>query len=213
MIKNKKILAVIPARGGSKGIPRKNIKLIAGKPLLTWSVLAAKESKYLDAVVVSTDDAEIKKVALKAGSEVLDRPKKYATDKATTISVLQHAIEKLQGYDAIVLLQPTSPLRTGKLIDQAIERFFKKKADTLATGYICKDYEWGSTNNIPRQKLKGWFYDDGNIYVQSINHIKKGQWTGKKLEPMIIDKHYNFEIDDETDFHIVEQLMKKYLLS
>ncbi|OGZ64139.1 MAG: hypothetical protein A3A98_04130 [Candidatus Staskawiczbacteria bacterium RIFCSPLOWO2_01_FULL_40_39] len=211
MIKSKKILAVIPARGGSKTIPRKNIKLIHGKPLVVWSILAAKNSKYLDKIIVSTDDKEIAKIAIKAGAEVLDRPKKYATDKATTISVLQHAIKEVPGYDAIVLLQPTSPLRTGKLIDKAVERFIKSKADTLATGYICKEYEWGTTNNIPRQKLKGWFYDDGNIYVQSAEHLKKGQWTGKKLEKMVIEKHYNFEIDDENDFYIVEQLMKRYL--
>lgn len=211
MIKSKKILAVIPARGCSKTIPRKNIKLIHGKPLVVWSILAAKNSKYLDKIIVSTDDKEIAKIAIKAGAEVLDRPKKYATDKATTISVLQHAIKEVPGYDAIVLLQPTSPLRTGKLIDKAVERFIKSKADTLATGYICKEYEWGTTNNIPRQKLKGWFYDDGNIYVQSAEHLKKGQWTGKKLEKMVIEKHYNFEIDDENDFYIVEQLMKRYL--
>ncbi len=210
MINGKKILAIVPARGGSKGIPKKNTKLINGKPLVVWSVLAAKNSKYIDRVIVSTDSKEIATIVKKVGSEVLNRPKKYATDKATTISVLQHAIKEIPGYDAVVLLQPTSPLRTGKLIDQAVERFIKSKADTLATGYICKDYEWGKHNNVPRQKLRGWFYDDGNIYVQSISHIQEGKWYGDKLERMIIDKHYNFEIDDMTDFYIIEHLMKKF---
>ena len=211
MINNKKIIAIIPARGGSKGIPQKNIKIICQKPLLAWSILAAKKSKYIDRVIVSTDDKEISDISKKWGAEVLNRPKKYATDKATTIQVLQHAIKEIPDYDIIILLQPTSPLRTGKLIDKATEKFIKSKADTLATGYICKEYEWGTTNNTPRQKLKGWFYDDGNIYIHKPDYLKKGKWVGKKLERMLVDKIYNFEIDDEIDFFIVEKLMKKYL--
>lgn len=211
MKNNKKILAVIPARGGSKGVPRKNIKLINGKPLLVWSVLAAKNSKYIDKIIVSTEDKEIAGIASAAGAEILDRPVRFATDGASNVQVLQHAISKLPEYEIVVLLQPTSPLRTGELIDKAVERFFQKQADTLATGYICKDYEWGTKNNIPRQKLKGWFYDDGNIYVHKLSHIKKGNWVGKKLERMIIDRFYNFEIDDMVDFCVVENLMKKYL--
>jgi N-acylneuraminate cytidylyltransferase len=210
MIGNKKVIAVIPARGGSKGIPRKNIKLINGKPLLIWSILSAKNSKYIDKIIVSTEDKEIAAVSTSAGAEVLERPKKYAADFATTIEVLQHAIKEIPDYDIIILLQPTSPLRTGGLIDEAIERFVKSKADTLATGYICKDYEWGTKNNIPRQKLKGWFYDDGNIYIHKTDYLKQGNWTGKKKEKMIIEKKYNFEIDDEIDFYIVEKLMQKY---
>lgn len=212
MIKNKKILAIIPARGESRGIPQKNIKMIRGKPLVARSILAAKDSKYIDKIVVSTDSKKIAGVSKNWGAEVLNRPKKYATDTATTISVLQHAIKEIPGYDVIVLLQPTSPLRTGELIDRALEEFISSKADTLATGYICKDYEWGSTNNIPRQKLKGWFYDDGNIYIHKSEYLKKGKWVGKKLKKMIIDKIYNFEIDDETDFYIVENLMKRHSL-
>ena len=186
--------------------------MICGKPLLAWSILAAKKSKYIDKIVVSTEDKKISIVAKKWGAEVLDRPKKYATDTATTIQVLKHAIKEIPGYDAIILLQPTSPLRTGKLIDNAIEKFIETKVDTLATGYICKEYEWGKTNNIPRQKLKGWFYDDGNIYIHKLDYLKKGKWIGKKLERMIVDEHFNFEIDAQVDFYIMENLMKKYLL-
>jgi len=211
MINNQKIIAIIPARGQSKSIPKKNIKQIYGKPLLAWSILVAKDSKYIDKIVVSTEDAEISNIAKEWGAEVLKRPKKYATDTATTVQVLQHAIKKIPGYDIIVLLQPTSPLRLHKIIDKAIEKFIESKADSLATGYICKDYEWGTTENTPRQELKGWFYDDGNIYVHKPDHIKEGKWVGKKKEKMLIDKHFNFEIDDEIDFYIVENLMKKHL--
>jgi CMP-N-acetylneuraminic acid synthetase len=210
MINNKKVIAIIPARGGSKTIPQKNIKTICNRPLIAWSILAAKGSKYIDKIIVSTDDKEIADISKNWGAEVLDRPKKYATDTATTISVLQHAIKEIPGHDIIVLLQPTSPLRANGMIDAAIEKFIKSKADTLATGYICKDYEWGTTNNIPRQKLKGWFYDDGNIYIHKPDHLIKGKWTGKKMEKMLIDKVYNFEIDDQVDFYIIEKLMEKY---
>lgn len=211
MINDKKVIAVIPARGGSKGIWRKNIKILLGRPLLFWSIKAAKESKHVDRIIVSTEDSEIAAISRRFGAEVLPRPKNLATDTATTISVLKHVIEKIPETDVIVLLQPTSPVRTGNLIDKALERFVKSKADTLATGYICRDYEWGTMNNLPRQKLKGWFYDDGNVYIHKKDYLKKGKWYGKKREKMIIDKIYNFEIDDEIDFFIIKSLMKNYL--
>ncbi|MFH1894579.1 MAG: acylneuraminate cytidylyltransferase family protein [Patescibacteria group bacterium] len=211
MINNKKVIAIIPARGGSKGIPRKNIKVLLGKPLLFWSIKAAKESKYVDRIIVSTEDSEIAEVSRCFGAEVLSRPKNLAADTATTISVLKHVIEKIPEADIVVLLQPTSPVRTGGLIDKAIEKFIKSRADTLATGYICRDYEWGTVNNLPRQKLKGWFYDDGNIYIHRKDYLERGKWFGKKLEKMIIGKVYNFEIDDEIDFFIIEALMENYL--
>ncbi len=207
MKNNQKITAVIPARGGSKGIPRKNIKIFCGKPLTVWSIEAAKESKYIDRIIVSTEDKEIGEIAKKAGAEVLWRPKELASDTATTISVLQHAIENISS-DIIVLLQPTSPIRVDNLIDRAIERFFKSGADTLATGCLRHDYQWGLFNNVPRQQLKDWFYDDGNVYIHKPDYLKQGKWFGKKLEQMAVDRHYNFEIDDELDFFITESIMK-----
>src|SRR4051812_20547181 len=110
-------LGVIPARGGSKGIPRKNIKMIAGKPLIAWTIEAAKKSKLMDRFVVSTEDAEIAQIARKYGADVLDRPKSLATDTATGISVIQHAVSVFDPKN-VVLLQPTSPIRSKGLIDQ-----------------------------------------------------------------------------------------------
>lgn len=205
-----RITAIIPARGGSKGLPRKNIKTLCGKPLITWSIEAAKESEYINRIIVSTEDIEIAKIADKEGVEILWRPEKLATDTATTISVLQHVLKKIEA-DIVVLLQPTSPIRINNLIDRAIKRFLDSGADSLATGFICHDYQWGMFNNLPRQQLKGWFYDDGNVYVHKAAHLKEGKWFGEKREKMIIDRYYNFEIDDEIDFLIVETLMKKYL--
>lgn len=213
MEKDKKpvILGVIPARGGSKGIPRKNLKKICGKPLIYWSIRAAKQSKLLTEFIVSTEDAEIKAAARKFGAAVMDRPASLAKDRSTTLAVLQDIVTRRPDVDVIVLLQPTSPLRTGALIDTCIKKFFKSGADTLATGFQSFEYEWGSTQNTPRQELTGWFYDDGNVYVNKASVIRSGKWVGKKKFPMIVDKIFNPEIDDMVEFYIVEQLMKKYL--
>jgi CMP-N-acetylneuraminic acid synthetase len=204
------ILGVIPARGGSKGIPRKNLKMIAGKPLIVWSIEAAKRSKKMDRFVVSTEDAEIAEVSKKAGAEVLWRPKELADDGATTIAVLQHIVRQ-EKPDTLVLLQPTSPIRIGGIIDKAIERFFAGGADTVATGFTTYQYEWGTMDNVPRQKMKGWFYDDGNVYVHKTPHLAAGHWYGEKREQMIIPDHSNYEIDNETQFWAVEAIMLKLI--
>jgi len=203
------VLGIIPARGGSKGIKRKNLEMICGKPLIYWSIVAAKKSKLLDRFVVSTEDKKIKNVAKRFGAEVLDRPPYLAADSSTTISVLQHILNNDIDADIVVLLQPTSPIRDGTLIDKCISTFLEKQPDVLATGFRTYQYGWGENQNVPRQKLKGWFYDDGNIYVFKASNVKKGIWCGGKKYPMIIDKICNFEIDDEIDFSIVEMLMKK----
>ncbi|MBI3298565.1 MAG: acylneuraminate cytidylyltransferase family protein [Elusimicrobia bacterium] len=204
------ILAVIPARGGSKGIPRKNLKPIAGKPLIVWSIEAAKRAKRLDRVVVSTEDPEIAAVSRAAGAEVLDRPAELATDGATTAAVLQHAVKTLQP-DTLVLLQPTSPIRVGGIIDDAVARFLASGADTLATGFTSYQYEWGTMGNVPRQQMKGWFYDDGNVYVHKTAHLHEGRWFGDKREPMLLEDYHNMEIDSEAQFWAVEAIMLKLL--
>src|SRR5260370_29576016 len=104
------ILGITPARGGSKGLPKKNIRLIAGKPLLAWSIEAARDSKLLDRYVVSTESAEIANVAREHGAEVVDRPAELATDEASTMSVLQHALTQVPA-DVVVVLQATCPIR------------------------------------------------------------------------------------------------------
>src|SRR3989338_7231045 len=137
------ILGIIPARGGSKAIPRKNIKMIAGKPLIAWTIESAKRSSLLDNFVVSTEDKEIAEISKKYGAEVVVRPDELATDEATTLSVLQHVLSVIES-DTVVLLQPTSPVRDTNLIDKCIRRFRERGADTLATGFICKFMEYGT---------------------------------------------------------------------
>mgnify|MGYP006095526973 CR=1 FL=1 len=204
------ILGVIPARGGSKGIPRKNILNLHGKPLLSWSIDAAQKSTLIDRFVVSTDDVEIAEISKNYGAEVLMRPAKYATDDASTVSVLQHVLSEIDA-EIIVLLQPTSPIRINNIIDSAIESFLKSTADTLATGYISHHYEWGQFENMPRQKMDGFFHDDGNIYIFDKKVIKSGKWTGDKLYRMELEGLYNIEIDDISEFWANEGILSRVL--
>lgn len=203
------ILGITPARGGSKGIPKKNIKEICGKPLIAWTIEAAKKSKLLDRYVVSTEDKEVAEVARRYGAEVIDRPRELAEDNVPTLPVLQDVLKKIPA-DVVVWLQCTSPVRDDGLIDYCIKRFLDSGADSLATGFICKLYEWGKYDK-PRQKLKGWFHDDGNVYVLKADLIKKGTPWGKKMEKVIISREQNFEIDDEFDFWLNEKILKKRL--
>ncbi len=200
-------LGVIPARGGSKGIPRKNIKPIAGKPLIAWTIEAARNSSLLDDFVVSTEDAEIAAVARAHGAKVLARPAALATDEATTLSVLQQVLSELPARN-IVLLQPTSPVRAAGRIDECIRRFEESGAENLATGFICKYQEYGSYTKR-RQELNGFFYDDGNVYVVDSSLVKKGTLYGKKAERLETTREENSEIDDEFDFWLLEQVLMK----
>jgi CMP-N-acetylneuraminic acid synthetase len=203
-------LAVIPARGGSKGLPGKNIRMLNGKPLIAWSIEAALESTVTDRVVVSTDSEEIGRVAEEWGCEVSVRPAELATDESTTIEVLQHLYNVIPGVESMILLQPTSPLRDTGLIDICFKIYQDGDFTNLATGYWCKYKEFGSHNNLRRQDYQGFFYDDGNIYVLSKGIIKEGIWCGTNPCKLPIERHMNYEIDDEVDFIILESLMKHY---
>lgn len=200
---------IIPARGGSKGIPRKNIKMIAGKPLICWTIEAARNAALLDNFFVSTDDAEIAEISRRWGAKVVDRPAALATDEASTLSVLKHVVSSIDT-DAIVLLQPTSPVRDPGLVDSCIKKFLETGADNLATGFVCKFKEYGSYSQR-RQDLEGFFYDDGNVYVVKPELIRRGAMFGDKVERVIIDREQNIEIDDELDFFLVEQVLLKRL--
>lgn len=129
-----KILALIPARGGSKGIPRKNIKIIAGKPLIVWTIEAALRSPYIHTVIVSTDDEEIAAIARKAGAQVpFMRPAELASDGASGMAPVTHALDMLPGYDAVLLLQPTSPLRSTADIDACIALAAMREAPAVVS--------------------------------------------------------------------------------
>ncbi|HEV8657223.1 MAG TPA: acylneuraminate cytidylyltransferase family protein [Thermoanaerobaculia bacterium] len=201
------ILGVIPARGGSKGIPRKNLRMLCGKPLIAWSIEAGLNSKRIDRLVVSTEDAEIAKVAKEWGAEVVPRPPELATDDAATLDVLQHVVSRIPA-ETVVLLQPTSPVRDADLVDRCIDQFEKKHADSLATGFICKYTEYGK-NELRRQDITGFFYDDGNVYVMRGDLLAKGDRYGQAIERVLLDREQNIDIDDEFDFFVAEQVLKR----
>lgn len=201
------ILGITPARGGSKGIPRKNVRPICGKPLIAWTIEAAKSSKLLDQFIVSTEDVEIAEVARHYGATVLDRPKELATDDATTLSVLQHILLQVPA-EVVVLLQATSPIRNPDLIDRCVQRFLETKADSLATGFICKFVEYGK-NELRRQDISGFFYDDGNVYVVKADLLRQGDRYGTRIERMELDREQNVEIDDGFDFWLAEQVLMR----
>lgn len=144
MYQNHKILAVIPARGGSKRIPRKNIKQLNGIPLLAYSIREALESKLIDRVVVSTDDEEIAAIAKRYGADVpFLRPAELAADKSPTVLCIEHALDTLKAdgddYDCAVTLQPTNPLRTANDIDEAIKLFYEKNREDVVSVVECED--------------------------------------------------------------------------
>lgn len=201
------IIGLIPARGGSKGILNKNIKMICGKPLIVWTIEKARSSRLLDKVIVSTDSEAIAEIAQKAGAEVLKRPDYLATDTASTQDVMVHALQCFPA-DTLVLLQPTSPCRSEGLIDECILEFQEQDYDSLATGWICDYKEYGK-NTLPRQQINGFFYDDGNVYVIKAENILKGDRYGSKIKRKIISRYENAEIDDEYDFWLLEQILKK----
>lgn len=201
------ILGLIPARGGSKGVPNKNIKRIYGKPLIVWTIERALQSNLIDEVIVSTDSEDIAAVAKENGVRVMMRPAEFATDTASTQDVMYYTLSKAPA-DILVLLQPTSPCRSKGLIDECIREFIENDYDSLATGFICDYKEYGS-NILPRQQIKGFFYDDGNVYVIKADHILQGDRYGKKIGHKLISRYENAEIDDMYDFWLLEKILEK----
>jgi N-acylneuraminate cytidylyltransferase len=202
------ILGITPARGGSKSVPRKNIKEICGKPLIAWTIEAALKSELLDRYIISTEDSEIADISRAFGAEVLDRPPYLATDDATTLSVLQHALGEIDA-DIVVLLQCTSPVRRPGLIDECIRAFRRERSDSLATGYMCSLFEWG-TYSARRQELRPFFHDDGNVYVIDADLIRSGDMLGSRRSFFYSKKNEIFEIDDDFDFWLNEQILIHY---
>ena len=202
------ILGVTPVRAGSKGLPGKNAKLLAGKPLLAWSIKTAQAAKKLDRYVVSTEDAQLAEIAKREGAEVLDRPDELAADHSSTFDVLRHALEKIPA-ELIVLLQATSPIRKTTLVDECIERFLSSGADSLATGWMCYYRPYAAALPINRQERKGFFYDDGNIYIFKAKNIKDGKPYGEKHEFVYTDREQSIDINDEFDFWLAEQVLQK----
>ena len=203
-------LAVIPARGGSKGLSGKNVRPLLGIPLIAWSIRSALDAPAVDRVVVSTDSEEIARVAQRYGAEVLERPAALATDEARTIAVLAHVATQVPAAETFVLLQPTSPVRDDGLIGECVALFEARRATNLATGFWCKYREFGTHANARRQDAVGFFYDDGNVYVLQRPLVEQGLWFGDRTCRHVIARHQSFEIDDEVDFVVCEALLERF---
>jgi len=201
------VLAVIPARGGSKGVPGKNIKRIAGKPLLAWTIEHAKASRLIDRVVVSTEDPKIARVARRWGAEVVDRPRALATDKADTLPVLQHALRRCPA-DVLVVLQCTSPVRSAGLADRCIAKFLRQRADSLGSVHLDHSYEYG--RDMPRrQEIRPRLVDNGSVYVNRADLVLRGDRYGRKIATLVTAREEGFEIDEPFDFWLCEKLLSE----
>jgi CMP-N,N'-diacetyllegionaminic acid synthase len=228
----KTILAIIPARGGSKGLPKKNIRLMCGKPLIAWTIEQAINSRYLDTVYVSTDSEEIAIIARQYGAVIpFMRPAELARDDSPTADAVVHAILQfeLQGkqFDYIVLLEPTSPLRKPDDIDNAIKLIVDTPgADCLVSlgeihmehplivkriqenGFLMP-YMPDSQKIHQRQQADRAYFPYGVVYISKVHaYLKDRTFYSERTIPYLIDRWQNYEIDDEIDFSIVEQLAR-----
>jgi CMP-N,N'-diacetyllegionaminic acid synthase len=223
---NKTFLAIIPARGGSKRLPRKNLLDLCGKPLIAWSIEAALKSKYISKVIVSSDEEEILNIAKEYKADFIKRPDELASDTATTFDALNHTLENVEKYDYVVLLQPTSPLRTEKHIDEAIELLKEKNADAIIS--VCEVEHsplWSNTldenldmSNFLRdevlnkrsQDLPKYYRLNGAIYICKTDKLleNKGFFLKENIYAYKMNKKHSVDIDEEIDFIIAEKLMQ-----
>jgi N-acylneuraminate cytidylyltransferase len=203
------ILGVIPARGGSKGIPRKNIKPICGHPLLAWTIQAAQDAALLGSFAVSTEDDEIAAVAELYGAPVLKRPQPLAEDDVLSRDVVAHALRILGGATA-VLLQPTSPVRRPGLIDRVVEFFRSGDWDSVSTGYDYWLYPPHGTEHR-RQDIDTVFVNDGSVICSTAETVFNGSLFGLKAGTLVTSREENVDIDDSFDFWLAEKILEKAL--
>jgi CMP-N,N'-diacetyllegionaminic acid synthase len=232
MIKGKRVLGLIPARGGSKGLPGKNIRMLNGRPLIAWSLWAAERSRYLDRVIVSTDSQEIADAARAFGGDApFMRPADLASDTADSIDVILHALDFCQdegeSYDYLVLLEPTSPLRTVEDIDHSLERLAAHpsaeamvsmaQAEASHPSFCSKAGPDGLIEpfmgtailHLRRQDLGEVLFPEGTIYISSVPALKKRRsFYHEKTLAHIVERHKQFEVDEEMDLVLIEALMK-----
>lgn len=221
------MIAIIPARGGSKGLPGKNIKLLNGKPLIAYTIEAALNTKKISRVIVSTDDTEIAEIAKKYGAEIpFMRPDFLADDQAKSIDVYNYTVERLEReehieIDGIIVLQPTSPLRTSQHIDEAIELFYIKNADSVISycqeehpifwhKYINEDGKFeeifSGDFQKNRQEMRPTYYPNGAIYILSKNILGTGNYYNDASYAFMMDKKFSIDIDTLEDFRFCEFL-------
>lgn len=233
MIDGLRVLALVPARAGSKGLPGKNIRPLLGKPLLAWPIEAARASRYVDRVVISTDSAEFAALAQAAGADVpFLRPAEHASDTAPSIAFIEHALDTLAAagdrYDLLVLLEPTSPLTEAADIDAALEALVaaRPRAESIvgvtalvsthpafavrldAQG-LMQPYAAASFGLLPRRQDTEPLYSlDGSLYISTVEAIRRERgFCHARTLPFITPRWKSFEVDDLVDFICIEAIL------
>ncbi|NCD13046.1 MAG: acylneuraminate cytidylyltransferase family protein [Epsilonproteobacteria bacterium] len=226
MLNGKTFLAIIPARGGSKRLPRKNVLEIGGKPLIAWSIDAAIKSSYIDKVIVTSDDAEILEIAQHYGADIVKRPIELAKDTATTYDAIKHTVDNVEKYDYIILLQPTSPLRNEQHIDEAINLLHVKQADAIVS--VCKMEHsplWSNVlpedgdmsffirdeiKNRRSQDLSDYYRLNGAIYICKTENFldEKTFFIKKNIFAYKMKRKNSIDIDEEIDFEICKVFLR-----
>ncbi len=226
------ILGIIPARGGSKGIPRKNLADVAGKPLIAYSIEAGLRSRHLTRLVVSTEDEEIARVAIEYGAAVpFKRPVELSKDQARSLPVVQHGVEVMEAldgctYDAVAMLQPTTPMRTADDIDQAIDLLIETGADSVISvvdvganhpfrmkrilddGRLVNFVERGFEDMRPRQELPPVYIRSGDLYIARRHVVMElGTLVGPHCRAIVIPKERAVNIDTRLDLERAEEML------
>jgi N-acylneuraminate cytidylyltransferase len=219
------MIAVIPARGGSKRLPKKNILPFAGSPLICHSIALARSLRAIERVCVSTDDAEIARISKDAGAEIVMRPAELATDRSTTASAIRHALLMLADTgaraDAVITLQPNCPLRTAEIVTDAIDLFRREKPDSVV-GVTKSHQKLGPIENgrfvaayrtgMRSQDMADQYFENGVIYVSRADMVIQAEdLFGAQMAPLVLDPLYALgDIDTLLDFEVAEFLFMKY---
>ena len=226
MIAGQKLLGLITARGGSRGVPRKNLREVAGKPLLAWTILAAKKAKCLDRLILSSEDAGIIAVAKKFGCEVpFVRPAELARDETPGIEPVLHAVEQVSGFDVVVLLQPTSPLRVASDIDGCVDMMVAQSAPAcVAVSEATQNPYWmytfdGAKRMVPlieperhhrRQDLPPVYMVTGAVYAAEVDWLKKSRtFLSEATVGYVMPRERSLDVDSEHDVMLADQVLRE----
>ena len=225
---NYRFLCVVPARGGSKGVPRKNLRAVGGYPLIGWSIRSGQESNYSKTVVVSTDDDEIARIAALSGVLVVKRPSELATDTSQTELTMAHALETIPDagfYSHIILLQPTSPIRRVGLVDQAIKKMLSDGSDSLVGAVEISPFIWrGSTNDatpqydVAQRRMRQSFVssdlsyrETGTIYITTVDAFRNsGCRVSGKTSLFMLNTYEGLDIDTEFDLQLADVILQTH---
>jgi N-acylneuraminate cytidylyltransferase len=220
-----RLLVVIPAREGSKGLPGKNVRNLAGKPLICWTIDAAIESGIADKILVSTDIPDIESLVSGAQIEILQRPPNLGGDQVPTSKVLEHALSKFNDFEVVMLLQPTSPLRTALDIKKAYDLFMQdRNSAVVSVTQVTEHPEWmyelefgeslkplTQNDSLSRQEAQKLFIPNGAIYICDSTVLESFRYSFKHIpsRAYLMPKDKSIDIDDYLDFDYAEYLISK----